>query len=180
MKLNIMKTGGLFLTSILLLTAPAAYADWSAGISAANAPITANDLGTIGGSADGWRAHFKYMFNKNFGFEGGLSKYGSPDDQSVPSNMHVDTEAYDIYAVAYYPLDINDSGIYAKVGYVSMDSESEVNDTNETHHKNDTLALSFGGEYYITERFGLRAELEWFDSAISGELKYSLGGVVRF
>jgi opacity protein-like surface antigen len=180
MKLNSMKSRGFLLASVLLLMAPGVQADISAGIAAVRAPITADNLGTIGGSADGWRAHFKYMFNKNFGFEGGLSKYGSPDDQSVPSNMHVDTEAYDIYAVAYYPLDINDSGIYAKVGYVSMDSESEVNDTNETHHKNDTLALSFGGEYYITERFGLRAELEWFDSAISGELKYSLGGVVRF
>jgi hypothetical protein len=29
-------------------------------------------------------------------------------------------------------------------------------------------------------QFGLRAELEWSDSAISGELKYSLGGVIRF
>lgn len=180
MKLNIMKSGGLFVTSFLLLAASAAYADWSAGISAARAPIVANDLGTIGGNADGWRTHFKYMVNRNFGFEAGLSKYRSPDDPSVPSNMHVDTEAYDVYAVGYYPLGHNDSGIYAKVGYVSMDSESEVNDTNETHHKEDTLGLSLGGEYYFSERFGLRAELEWFDSAISGDLKYSFGGVVRF
>lgn len=180
MKLNIMKTGGFFLTSLLLLAAPAVYADFSAGLSTVRAPITANDLGTIGGNADGWRAHVSYMFTRNFGIEGGLSKYGSPDDQSVPSNMHVDTEAFDVYAVAYYPMGNNDSGIYAKVGYVSMDSESEVNDTNETHHKEDTLGLSFGGEYFITERVGIRAELEWFDSAISGEMKYSLGGVIRF
>jgi len=180
MKLKTLKEGAVFLAFLVLLSAPAAYADFSAGIAGSRAPVSANDSGTIGGSADGWRAHFRYMINRNFGIEGGLSKYGSPNDQSVPSNMHMDTESYDVYAVAYYPLDENDSGIYAKVGYVSMDTESEVNDENEAHHKNDTLGLSFGGEYYITERFGLRAELEWFDSAISGEIKYSLGGVVRF
>jgi len=164
-----------------LLFASAAIADgFSAGLAAVQAPVSVDEAGTdAGGSASGWRVHGAYMFNKNFGIEGGLSKYGTPDDNSIPSNMHVDTEAYDVYAVAVYPMG-NDGALIAKAGFISWDTESEVNDTNEAHQTSTDLALSFGGQYDITERFALRAELEWFDSAISGELKYSLGGVVRF
>jgi hypothetical protein len=55
-----------------------------------------------------------------------------------------------------------------------------VNDTNEAHFKNSELALSVGGEYDISETFSVRGELEWFDSVASGDLKYSLSGVIRF
>ena len=68
----------------------------------------------------------------------------------------------------------------AKAGYVSSNTETEVNDTNETNQTNTDLALSFGGQYDMTEQFAIRAEMEWFDSALSGELKYTLGGVIRF
>lgn len=180
MKHNIMKSGAISLATALLLVASGAQADFSAGVSAASAPVAVDEAETMGGSATGWRAHVSYMFNKNFGIEGGISKYGSPDDKTIPSNMHVDTEAYDIYAVAYYPMGNDKGGVFAKVGYVAWNTETEVNDTNETHNKSNDLGLGIGGQYDITERFALRAELEWFDSAFSGDLKYSLGGVVRF
>ena len=165
----------------LLFAASYASADgFSAGLSAVNAPVSVEEAGTdAGGGANGWRVHGQYMFNKNFGIEGGLSKYGTPNDNSIPSNMHVDTEAYDVYAVYAYPVG-DHVGLIAKAGFVSWNTETEVNDTNESHQTSTDLALSFGGQYDITEQFAIRAELEWFDSAISGELKYSLGGVVRF
>ena len=119
------------------------------------------------------------MLNENWGFEGGLSKYGTPKDGSIPSNMHVDTEAYDLYAVYAYPVG-DKAGLVAKAGFIAWDTETEVFDTNESHQTSNDMALSFGGRYDITEQFSIRAELEWFDSAISGELKYSLGGVIRF
>lgn len=160
--------------------ATAAYADgFSVGMSAVRAPVSVNEEGTIGGDANGWRIHGSWMFSRYFGIEGGLSKYQTPGNQSVPSNMHADTEGMDIYAVARYPFS-EDGGLFAKVGYVALDTETEVNDTNEQHYRSDNLGLAFGGEYDITERIGIRAELEWFDSAISGDLKYSLGGVYRF
>jgi len=165
----------------LFFAANVATADgFSAGVSAVRAPISVEAAGTdAGGDSSGWRVHGSYMFNKNFGIEGGLSKFGTPSDGSIPSNMHVDTESYDVYAVAVYPM-ANDIGLIAKAGFVSWNTETEVMDTNETHQTSTDLALSFGGQYDITEQFAIRAELEWFDSALSGELKYSLGGVVRF
>lgn len=165
----------------LLFAASAANADgFSAGVSAVRVPVSLEESGTVvDGDSSGWRVHGRYMFNKTFGIEGGLSKLGSPNDNSLPSNMHVDTQSMDVYAVAVYPVG-NDSSLFAKVGYIAWNSETEVNDTIEAHQKSTDLALSFGGDYDITERFAIRAEMEWFESALSGELKYSLGGVVRF
>lgn len=166
----------------LLFAATAAIAEgFSVGASAVQAPVSFEDSGTIVDSdANGWRVFGSYMFNKNFGVEAGMSKFGSPSDSSLPSNMHVDTEAYDVYAVGVYPIGNNDASLIAKVGYASWNTETEVNDSNEKHFKNTDLALSFGGQYDFSERFGMRGEFEWFDSFTSGELKYSLSGVFRF
>lgn len=180
MKHNYLIVKAMLGVASLLFVASAAHADFSAGLSAVHAPVAVDEAGTdAGGGSDGWRIHGQYMMNENWGIEAGLSKYGTPEDDSIPSNMHVDTEAYDVYAVYQYPVG-DHVGLVAKAGFVSWDTETEVMDTNESHQTSTDLALSFGGRYDITESFSLRAELEWFDSAISGELKYSLGGVVRF
>jgi hypothetical protein len=165
----------------LLFAATAANADgFSAGVSAVRVPVNIEESGTtVSGDSTGWRLHGSYMINKNFGIEAGMSKFGSPNDTSLPSNMHVETESYDVYAVVAYPMG-DDASLIAKAGYVAWNTETEVNDTNGAHQKNTDLALSFGGQYDMTEKFAIRAELEWFDSALSGELKYTLGGVIRF
>lgn len=181
MKHNYLKlSAGLGIVS-LLLGANIALADgWAIGLSAARAPINVEDAGTtFGGDADGWRVFGSYMFTMNFGIEAGKSKYGSPDDSSIPSNMHADTESYDVYAVAAYPLS-NNFDLIGKAGYISWDTETEVDDTNEMHFKNDDFALSLGGEYDLGKNFGVRGELEWFDSMVSGDLKYSLSAVIGF
>lgn len=178
---NYSKLSAGLLTLSLTFGASAANAEgFSLGLSAARAPINLEDAGTsFGGDADGFRVFGSYMLTRNFGVEGGLSKYGTPDDSSIPPELHVDTEAYDIYAVAAYPLS-NNFDLIGKVGYVSWNTETEVNDTNETHYKSDDLALSFGGEYDVSKHFGIRGELEWFDSMVSGDLKYSLSAVIAF
>ena len=155
--------------------------DVSIGISAARATVTVQESGMdISGDASGYRIFGQYMFNKNFGIEGGMSSYGKPNDNSIPSNMQVETEAYDLYAVAAYPMS-EKAGFFAKVGFAAWNTETEVNDTNETHHKSTDLALSLGGQYDFTEHFGVRTEYEWFDHATSGaEDVVSISGVFRF
>ena len=154
---------------------------FSIGASAARATVSVKDAGIdIDGDSTGWRVFGTYMFNKNFGIEGGVSSFGKPNDNSLPSNMQVETESYDLYAVAAYPVS-EDAGFIAKLGFASWNTETEVNDTNETHHKSTDLALSLGGQYDFTERFGIRAEYEWFDHATSGaEDVVSISGVFRF
>lgn len=180
MKHNYLISKAMLGLAAVTFAAVANAGEFSAGLSAVHAPVSVEEAGTdAGGGADGWRVHGQYMMNENWGIEGGLSKYSTPDDDSIPSNMHVDTEAYDVYAVYAYPVG-DRAGLVAKAGVIAWNTETEVNDTNESHQTSTDLALSFGGRYDITDTFSLRAELEWFDSAISGELKYSLGGVVRF
>ena len=177
---NLKLNASLALLSSVFAANAANAEGFSLGLSAARAPINVEDVGTtFGGNADGFRVFGSYMFTRNFGVEGGLSKYSTPNDSSIPADLHMDTEAYDIYAVAAYPLS-NNFDLIGKVGYVSWNTETEVNDTNETHYRNDDLALSIGGEYDVSKHFGIRGELEWFDSMVSGELKYSLSAVLAF
>ena len=166
---------------LLTFSANAAIADgFSLGVAGTRADVGfKDDATTIAGESDGWRVFGTYMFNEKLGIEGGFGKYGSPDAKSLPSNMHVDTESYDLYAVYVMPLSPN-FGLVSKLGFASWDTETEVNDNNAAHHKSTDLALSFGGEYDLSKRYAIRGEVEWFDSAISGSLKYSLSGVIRF
>lgn len=175
-------SGNIWLGAIaLVFAATAAQADgFSVGMSGTRADVGfEDDTTTVVGDSSGFRVFGSYMFNERFGIEGGLSKYGSPDDKSLPSNMHVDTEVYDLYAVYVLPLS-NNFGLVNKVGFASWNTETEVSDTNEAHYKSTELALSFGGQYDFNEKFGVRGEVEWFDSAISGSMKYSLSGVFHF
>lgn len=171
----------LFGALVLVFAASTANADgFSFGVSGARADTGfEGDSTTISGDSAGWRVFGSYMFNERFGLEGGMSKFGSPDDKNLASNVHVDTESYDIYAVYVLPVSPN-FGLISKAGMASWNTETEVNDSNESHYKDTTLALSFGGQYDFTDRYGVRAEVEWFDSAISGSMKYSLSGVFRF
>ena len=166
---------------LLTFAASAANADgFSIGVSGTRADTGfEGDTTSVSGDSSGYRVFGSWMFNSKFGLEGGLSKYGSPDDKSLASNMHVDTESYDLYAVYVLPLSPN-FGLVSKAGVSYWDTETEVSDTAEGHYTNTALALSFGGQYDFTQRFGVRAEVEWFDSAISGSMKYSLSGVFRF
>ena len=119
--------------SLLFVTGAAYAGDFSVGLAATHAPVSVEEAGKdAGGGADGWRIHGQYMINETWGIEGGLSKYGTPKDNSIPSNMHVDTEAYDLYAVYAYPVGDN-MGLIAKAGFISWDTETEVFDTNESH-----------------------------------------------
>jgi OOP family OmpA-OmpF porin len=163
----------------LVFAAGAAQADgFAVGVSGARAPMNVPEAGVVG-DASGWRVFGSYMFNKNFGVEAGLSKFEAPSGAPIPSNMHVDTEVYDVFAVVAYPIG-EDLGLIGKVGYAAWNTETEVNDENGMHYKSRDLGLSFGGQYDISERFAVRGEFEWFESFASGELKYSLSGVFRF
>jgi len=181
MKHNELKLNLKLAIALLLIGTNTAVAEqWGIGLSVTQAPINVENADTsFGGDADGWRAFGSYMFTRNIGIEAGMSKYGSPDDSSIPPNMHADTESWDVYAVYAYPLS-NNFDVIAKAGYISWDTETEVDDTDEMHFKNDDFALSLGGEYDLGKNFGIRGELEWFDSMVSGELKYSLSAVLGF
>lgn len=169
----------------LLLAANLAYAGegFSIGASAARASVDVNDVGIdVDGDASGYRVFGTYMFNKKFGIEAGYSTFGEPNDNSIPSNLEVETDSYDVFAVGKYPVSQNFS-LIGKAGLSNSRTETEMDDDDEseTHHSSTDLALGFGGQYDISERFAIRAEVEWMDNQDSGAANMlSLGGVYRF
>ncbi len=167
----------------LLFAVNLANADegFSIGASVARATVEAQGLGvSVDGDADGSRVFGTYMFSKKFGIEGGYSAFGRPDDSTLASNVEVESNSYDLYAVGAYPV-TEKLDLFGKIGLVHWYTEIELDETTEASVESTDLALGFGGEYGVSERFGIRAEFEWFDSDISGAVRMvSLGGVFRF
>ncbi len=156
---------------------------FSIGASATRASVDVQDVGIdIDGDASGYRLFGAYMFNEKYGIEVGVSTFGEPNDSTIPSDMHVETTSYDVFGVASYPLTPNFS-VIGKAGFAYSQTSTEVGDDDETetHHSSTDLALGFGGEYEFTERFAIRADVEWVDSNNAGAANMiSLGGVWRF
>lgn len=173
------------LAGLLLAVSPLALADgdFSIGVSATRAAVDVNKDGLdISGDATGYRLFGSYMLNKNFGIEAGISSLGEPSDSTIPSNMHVETAVYDVYAVGKYYASEKLS-FFGKAGFASSRTESEIGDDDETEtsHSSTDLALGLGGQYDISERFGIRTEMEWLDGKAAGlERVLSLSGVMRF
>ena len=167
----------------LLLTANLVSADegFSVGASVARASVEAQGLGqTVNGDADGSRIFGSYMFTRRFGIEAGYSDFGRPDDSTIAPNVEVESDSYDLYAVGVHPV-TEKLDVFGKAGVVSWNTEIELDETTEVSSSSTDLALGFGGEYNVSERFGIRAEFEWIDSDTSGAVQMvSLGGVFRF
>ena len=167
----------------LLLATNLASADegFSIGASVARASVEAQGLGqTVDGDADGTRIFASYMFTKNFGIEAGYSDFGRPDDSTLAPNFEVETNSSDFYAVGVKPVS-DKIDLFGKLGLVRSNTEIEESETSEASSSSTDLALGFGAEYKVSDRFGFRAEFEWIDSKNSGAVQMiSLGGVLRF
>jgi len=166
----------------LLLAANLASADegFSVGASVVRAS-EAEGLGqTVDGDADGARIFGSYMFTRRFGIEAGYSDFGRPDDNTIAPNVEVESNSYDLYAVGVHPVS-EKLDLFGKIGFVSSNTEIEEDETAEVSSSSTDLALGFGGEYSVSERFAIRSEFAWVDSDNSGAVRMvSLGGVFRF
>ena len=170
--------------TLLIAAIPAnAGEGFSIGASAARAAVDVNDVGLdVDGDASGYRLFGLYMFNERFGIEAGYSVFKDPNDSTIPSNLHVETKSYDVFAVGKYPLSAN-FGLIGKAGFADSTTNTELGDDDdtETHHSSTDLALGIGGEYEFSERFAIRGELEWISGQDAGAANIiSLGGVWRF
>ncbi len=169
------------LTLLLAVNPAIAGEGFSIGASAVRANVDIKDVGIdIDGETTGYRFFGTYMFTERFGIEAGYSAFGKPNDITIPSNLSVETDSYDVFAVASYPMSAN-FALIGKAGFAASQTETEVNDENETHHKSTDFALSLGGNFDFTERFAVRGELQWIDNNDAGAANMiTLGGVYRF
>ena len=170
---------------LLLAASYTAVADggFSVGASAARASVSVNDAAAnIDGDATGYRLFGLYMFNRNFGIEAGISTFAEPDDNTIPTDMEVETDSFDVFAVGkYWPTD--KLSLIGKAGFVESNVETEIgeNEDTERSYSSTDFALSLGGQYDLNDRFGIRAEYEWRDGQDFGANRIvSLSGIMRF
>jgi outer membrane immunogenic protein len=134
-----------------------------------------------------------YAFTDNFGVEVEASVGASDGDVSglfgAPPGVSVDlglNSQLSGFVVGYMPL--SDQGrLFARLGYSS--AELEVSASAGGGSATETLSLDdviwgLGGEYYFTERFGIRGEVTGFqaegEDIDSGLDMYQISAVIRF
>ncbi len=141
-----------------------AYADqgFSVGASIGSSKIDFDDAGVgFDGSDFGWKIFGRYMFNDNFGIEGGYIDFGKPDDSVFGTNVEIDADGFDLFAVGAIQASQN-FDLFGKAGVVSWDADFDSAIATASDDGTD-LALGVGGAYSASDQVSFRGEWEWFD-----------------
>ncbi|MFN3212610.1 MAG: porin family protein [Henriciella sp.] len=124
-----------------------------------------------------------FKFNDYFGIEGeGSVGSGSEDvDDVVGAEIELGSQ-YAAYLVGTYPLS-DRFDFTARVGYGELDFDVSVGELSESA-KIEAFAVGLGGEYSLTDNFGLRLDFTRFESN-DGEIEggvdaFTLSGVLKF
>lgn len=169
----VMNRVSVFFGLVFLLTTTNLYAqgEMAVGVSLGSANIEIDDSGVSFDSNDfGWKIFGVYMFNDNWGIEGGYIDFGNPDDSiniagfgSV--NVEVDANGFELFGVGSIPVASN-ADVFAKAGVIFWDADISANVAGTGADDSDDgtdLALGVGGRWNVTDQFSLRGEWEWFD-----------------
>jgi len=151
-----------------------------AGAGAGLAHIKIDESGVDFDSDDlGWKLFAGYRFNEYFGVEGGYVDFGDQSDSFAGTNVKVDADGLDLYAVGFLPV-AEDWDLFGKVGFIAWNADVKAFGQTEDDDGED-LALGAGAAWHVNETFALRAEFEWFDIDDTDEVwLLSLGGAFKF
>lgn len=155
--------------SVLLvaLAATPAFADkgFSAGASVGYSNVSVEDSGiSIDFSDIGYKVFGAYMFNDNWGIEGGWMDMGSMSENVFGTEIELEVDGFDVFAVGAMPVS-ETFDLFAKAGIVSWDASLSSPGLGEESDSGEDLALGFGGRLNTSGGFGFRGEFEWFDIA---------------
>lgn len=152
---------------LVALAASPAFADkgFSAGASVGYSNVSIDDSGiSVDFNGTGYKVFGAYMFNDNFGIEGGYLNFGSPSENVQGIDIEFDIDGFDLFAVGALP--ISDTfEFFGKAGMVSWDGSISAPGLGEESDSGEDLALGIGGRFKGSSGFGFRAEYEWFDVA---------------
>lgn len=162
---------------------------WSAGVAASFGDFewTDGDLDLIKDSTVGVKVFGQYQFNGWLGLEAAyhntgdfeeLSKAPEPND----GNLDLRFDGFSLAAVGYVPLNLEDIRLYGKVGMYDFDSEISRNGVVTSNGSESGLMFGAGAVISVGEKFGIRADFDWFDAdvgdlwAVNLGLEYYFGG----
>lgn len=159
-----MKQLTLVLAGMAALVSAPAFADGlSLGASVGYVNIEDSDPGFDFEANDtGWKLFAAYEFSNHLGIEGGYIDFGKPEDVLLGTRGQLDASGWNIYGVGNLPL-TGGVDLFAKAGIVSWNADSIIDGVLVDTEDGEDLALGIGARWRLSERFGFRAEADWFD-----------------
>jgi len=146
----------------MLTLAPAAQAEWYAGVGYTQYELDDADRGGVTG-------RLGYRFNPNFAVEGEAST-GVADDDDVELNYNAGA-----YAVGIVPLTPN-FDVFGRVGYQTTDVDTALGGADD-----DGIGYGVGANWRPTgSRFGVRADYTRLEGEDDGADTFSLSGTMNF
>lgn len=175
------------LAATLLLLAGTAHADgepgWLAGLAASFGSVDTFD-DTIDDSSLGAKLTGQYRFNGWFGVEGAFVTTGDFGENTAPLTgsgfAEVAASGFSFSGILYIPIPLPDAEIYTRAGFFDFDVDATLDDALVANGSEDGLNLGAGLVINISERFGIRAEFDWYDTESFDYWAANIGGIYRF
>lgn len=162
--------------------------DWRIGV-AAIFPDFSEDVSGVNyeDASVGVKFYGQYQFNEWFGVEGAYHDTGDLEDFSpdLDSEIGVSFDGISLQGLLYLPWKTEDLQPYLKAGYFDFDDELTVGGDVVSNGSESGIVAGAGAIMSITDRFGIRADFDWFDADV-GDLwsvnlgvEYYFGGVKK-
>lgn len=133
-----------------------------------------------GAAVGGITGRLGYKFNPNFGIEGEAS-FGVNDDEVVVLGTRVDVEldnAFGVYGVGFLPVS-EKFEFLGRIGYQSTEVTGSALGVTVSDEF-DGLAVGVGGQFWASEKFGIRGEYTRLEGDDAESDSFSISGVVKF
>jgi hypothetical protein len=180
------------MAGVLALASWTAQADqgvpgWRVGVAASFADFQWDNgpVDVIDDSSVGAKLYTQYQLSSWLGVEGAYHNTGEFSDDVVTSNdPNTPPGAYDlsfngfsVAAIGYLPLGLPEDEIqfYAKAGYYDFDDKLSLEGAVTSNGSENGLMAGAGATIAMTERFGLRVDLDWFDAEVGDLWSANLG-----
>ncbi|WP_321491084.1 porin family protein [uncultured Hyphomonas sp.] len=132
---------------------------------------------TDGANLDAFTARGTYFFNPHVGVEGEAS-IGIGDDQIGAAEIELDS-SLGAFGVVQMPV-AERVDLFARAGYATNDYSIDVPGAGSASGDDDGLAYGVGGKVYLTERFGVRADLTRYEGDDTDADVIAIGGIMKF
>jgi len=151
---------------------------WRVGIAGTFTEYSFDDK-SIDDNAVGVRVIAEYRINEYLGLGATFLNTGKVKDRTPAGRASITLEGFTAGVLGYVPLPGDEIELFGKVGYFSLDQDLRVADTFQSRRTNG-LTLGAGGRVSMTDRIGVRLELDWFDTKNSDFKLVSVGVDYQF
>lgn len=137
--------------------------------------VPAPELGNkfIDDNANGFKLYGQYLFNDWLGMEGAYHYTGEFEDSSkslsLPGKLKLSFSGFSLQGILYVPMPSDEVQVYVKAGFYDFDDELSLEGSTISNSSESGLVAGAGAVIEISDHWGIRADLDWFD-AKAGDL----------